>query len=150
MSSRGLRPDMNIENIVKEGFDAMNRHDLDGSVSLYAPDALHLHPFPEPSRGKEAIKKENKEFFEAFPDLQLKISGIISSGDQAAVEFDMKGTNTGPLVTPDGNSLPATNRPLEIRGSAFFRANSEGLISEEHFYFDTASFMNQLGIKPPE
>jgi len=150
MFSSTLRPDMDIESVIREGFDAMSKHDLDSSVAHYAPDALHLHPFPQPSRGKEAIRKENKEFFEAFPDLRVQISSIISSGDQAAVEFDMKGTNTGPLVTPDGNSLPATNRPMEIHGSAFFRANSEGLISEEHFYFDTASFMNQLGIKPAE
>ena len=150
MFSSGLRLDMDIESIIKEGFDAMNKHDPDASVSLYAPDALHLHPFPEPSRGKEAIKKENKEFFEAFPDLQVKISTIISSGDRAAVEFEMKGTNTGPLVTPDGNSIPATNKRMEMNGSAFFKANAEGLISEEHFYFDTASLMGQLGIKPPE
>ncbi|MFQ6011866.1 MAG: ester cyclase, partial [Nitrososphaerales archaeon] len=134
----------------REGFNAMNKHDLDASVSLYAPDALHLHPFPEPSRGKEAIKKENKDFFEAFPDLQLNLSGIISSGNQAAAEFEMKGTNTGPLVTPDGNTLPATNKRVEMNGSAFFRSNDEGLIVEEHFYFDTATFMGQLGIKPPE
>ncbi len=141
---------MDIETIVREGFNAMNRHDLDASVSQYAPDALHLHPFPEPSRGKEAIKKENKDFFEAFPDLKLEISGIISKGDQAAVEFALKGTNTGPLVTPDGNSLPATNKRVEMNASAFFKVNAEGLIMEEHFYFDTATFMGQLGIKPPE
>ena len=72
-----------------------------------------------------------------------------TSGIGKATAFKTR-RNTGPLVTPDGNSLPATNKRVEMNGSAFFKANPEGLIAEEHFYFDTASFMGQLGIKPPE
>jgi len=42
--------------------------------------------------------------------------------------------------------LDPTNKPVEFRGAVFVRTNSDGLITEEHRYFDMAGLMGQLGL----
>ncbi len=139
---------MDIEGVVRKAIEAINQHNLDGLMSLYAKDVLHLHPFPQPTIGIEALRKENSEFFDAFPDLRFEVSNLLSKGDWASAEFVLKGTNKGPIVTPEGTSIPATNRIVVRRSSVFWRLDSEGLIAEEHFYFDAGVIFRQLGIKP--
>ncbi len=139
---------MDIEGVVRKAIEAINQHNLDGLMSLYGKDVLHLHPYSQPTIGIEALRKENSEFFDAFPDLRFEVSNLLSKGDWASAEFVLKGTNKGPIVTPDGTSIPATNRIVVRRSSVFWRLDSEGLIAEEHFYFAAGVIFRQLGIKP--
>jgi hypothetical protein len=55
----------------------------------------------------------------------------------------LKGTNTGPILSRDGPSIPGTNKRVERRSAVFWRLNPDGLIGEEHFYFDTAGLFGQ-------
>ena len=139
---------MDVEGVVRKAIEAINKHNLDELMPLYAKDVLHLHPFPQPTIGIEALRKENSEFFEAFPDLRFEVSNLLSKGDWVCAEFVLKGTNKGPIVTPEGTSIPATNQSVERRSSVFWRLDSEGLIAEEHFYFDTAGIFGQSDSRP--
>ncbi|MFQ6011865.1 MAG: ester cyclase [Nitrososphaerales archaeon] len=136
-TTSGLK-DMDAEGVVRKAIEAFNQHNLDELMPLYANDVLHLHPFPQPTIGIDALRKENSEFFEAFPDLEFEVSNLISKGEWASAEFILKGTNKGPMISRDGTSTPATNKRVERQSSVFWRLNSDGLIAEEHFYFDTA------------
>ncbi len=139
---------MNTENIVKRYQEAVERRDLDALSALYAPDVLHIHPFPEPLKGREAVRKENEDFLKAMPDAQFKITNLIVQGDKIAWEVVISGTNTGPFVTQMG-TMPPTNRRVEGHNAGFWRLNAQGLIAEEHIYFDTAALFKQLGLKGP-
>jgi steroid delta-isomerase-like uncharacterized protein len=136
------------ENLFKKYQEAFDRQDLDALSKLYAPDVLHIHPFPEPLKGRDAVKKEQEDFLKAIPDIKFKISNIIIQGNNVAAEFVLTGTNTGPFVTQMGTT-PPTNRRVEGRNAGFWRINAEGLIAEEHIYFDTGSLFRQLGLKLP-
>jgi hypothetical protein len=57
----------------------------------------------------------------------------------------MAGTNTGPLVSPEGE-MPPSRRRVEIRMAFILRVRSDGLIEEDQTYFDEAEFMKQLGL----
>ena len=57
----------------------------------------------------------------------------------------MAGTNTGPLVSPEGE-IPPTGRRVNIRMAFILRVTPTGQIEEDQTYFDEAEFMKQLGL----
>jgi steroid delta-isomerase-like uncharacterized protein len=131
---------------------AITTHDLDGLAKVYASDAVAYDPmYPEPLRGREAIKKDSADFFRAFPDLRFEISNIIEKDDGlGAGEVLMTGTHTGPLATPTGGEVPPTNKRIELKGAAFVRLNGSGEIVEERRYYDVGTILRQLGVIPEQ
>jgi steroid delta-isomerase-like uncharacterized protein len=130
--------------------DTFNKHDLDALAKLYAEDAVAYDPmYPEPLRGRDAIRKDAATFFRAFPNIRLEIINTIEKDDRnGADEIRITGTQTGPLETPTGQEVPPTNKRVEMRGGAFSRLNERGEIVEERRYYDVATILRQLGIVP--
>ena len=142
---RGRMP---LKDLYKKAERAFNSHDVDASVDLFAPDGVIYAPnSPEPIKGAVAIRKDFENWFQAFPDVKIKFVNILSEGDTVAVQVEMTGTNTGPLVGPMG-TLPPTNKRINMRGAGFARVNAQDQFIEERRYFDTAGMMAQLGITP--
>ncbi len=139
---------MAAEDVVKKLADAFNKHDVNAMIACYASDVVAHDPFyPQPLKGKEALKKDAEDFLKAFPDIRFTMSNLMGKGDTAAVEVVVTGTHKGPLVGPQG-TIPATNKRITIRGAMFCRTNAQGLVAEETRYFDAAGMMAQLGLKP--
>jgi len=132
--------------------ETFNKHDLDGLAKLYATDAVAYDPmYPEPLRGRDAIRKDTATFFKGFPDIRFEIITTIEKDDRnGADEVRMTGTHTGPLETPTGEELAPTNKRLELKGSAFVRLNERGEIVEERRYYDVGTFLRQLGLMPEQ
>jgi len=130
--------------------DTINKHDLDALAKLYAEDAVAYDPmYPEPLRGRAAIRKDAATFFKGLPDVHYEIISTIEKDDQnGADEVRMTGTHTGPLETPTGQELPPTNRRVDLKGGAFTRLNERGEIVEERRYYDVATVLRQLGVMP--
>ncbi len=136
------------EDIVRRLADAINRRDANAVAALYAQDAVSYDPIaPEGLKGRDAIRKLNESFAKAFQDASIRPLNITAKGDTVAAEWVMTGRHSGALELPTG-ILAATNRQVTVRGASFYRFNREGLISEERGYFDMASFLQQLGLKP--
>ena len=136
----------------KKFADVFNKHDLDGVAELYASDAIAYDPmYPEPLRGRDAIRKDTATFFRGFPDIRLEIINTIEKDDRTgADEIRLTGTQTGPLETPTGQELPPTNKRVEMRGGAFTRLNDRGEIVEERRYYDVGTLLRQLGLTPDQ
>lgn len=138
---------MNVEQLVETWAEAVNRQQMDAFRALYSPAALLLVPLsPEPVKGREAIRQYESTIVAAFPGATLRLSRPLVRGDTVAVEWEYSGTNTGPLATPTG-VLPPTNRQVRLRGASFLVVNPEGLIAEEHRYYDARSLFQQLGLQ---
>ena len=131
---------------------AVNAHDLDAVTKAYASDAVAYDPmYPEPLRGREAIKKDSADSFRAFPDMRFEISNIIEKDDgSGAGEVRISGTHTGPLATPTGGEVPPTNKRIDLKGAAFVRLNGSGEIVEERRYYDVGTILRQLGVMPEQ
>ncbi len=131
---------------------AITGHDLDALAMVYASDAVAYDPmYPEPLRGREAIKKDTADLFRAFPDVRFGISSIVEKDDGlGAGEVRLTGTHTGPLATPTGGEVPPTNKRIELKGAAFVRLNEKGEIVEERRYYDVGTFLRQLGLMPEQ
>src|SRR2546427_3441815 len=108
---------------------AINAHDLDAVTKAYASDAVAYDPmYPEPLRGREAIKKDAADSLRAFPDMRFEISSVIEKDDGlGAGEVRITGTHTGPLATPTGGGGPPPNKRIEHKGAAVvpLKKNSE-------------------------
>jgi len=130
--------------------DAFNKHDLDGLAKLYADDAVAYDPmYPEPLRGRDAIRKDAATFFRGFPDIRYELIATSEKDDRnGADEVLLTGTQTGPLETPTGQDLPPTNKRIELKGAGFTRLNERGEIVEERRYYDVAGVLRQLGVMP--
>jgi len=79
--------------------------------------------------------------------MQMKALVTVVSGDTAAMEWTVTGTQTGALVGRMA-TIPPTGKRIAISGAEFTKHNAQGLIVDERGYFDMASFMTQLGLMP--
>lgn len=139
---------MAAEDFIEKHIKAFNDHDADAWADHYASDAVLYDPqYPEPKRGRAAVRKDIEDFYTAFPDIQFRVVSMVASGDQAAVQGVGAGTQDGPMEGPAG-VIPTTNKPVEIAFASFIRFNSPGQIVEERRYYDMAGMMMQLGLMP--
>ena len=71
----------------------------------------------------------------------------VEDGELFFSEFTFAGTNTGPLVMPDGTELPATGQAVEVRAAEVVHAR-DGQILQTDMVWDNMAFMTQLGLVP--
>ncbi len=137
---------MKAEEAIRQWAEGWNSHDPATFARAYAETTVTYDPAQaQPLHGKDAVAQDAQEFFRAFPDLKVQAVRVLDKGDRAAVEASFTGTHKGPLTGPAGQ-IPPTNRRIEMRGMAFFRLNSQGLVTEERRYYDTGAMLSQLGL----
>ena len=141
-----------FEDAARKLTDAITKHDITTATNTYASDAVAYDPmYPQPLRGREAIKKDTETYFRAFPDLRFELLTTVEKDDRSgAAEIRMSGTHTGPLESPTGQEIPPTQKRVELKGAVFARLNDRGEIVEERRYYDVATMLRQLGLMPEE
>ena len=123
-------------------FQALSDGDVEGAVGLVADDGDFRSPVGKMA-GKEAIRGFLGGFDAAFPDAHFDVEHVFEDGGLVAVEGVYRGTHDGPLVTPDGQSLPATGRRVRAPFTTVFEV-ADGRIRSHRPYWDVAGFMAQL------
>jgi hypothetical protein len=84
---------------------------------------------------------------EAFPDIAYESMYKHESGNTTIDEGYFTGTNSAPLPLPCGETLPATGKPIRIRGCDIATVES-GLISKHRLYYDQLEFWGSLTCSP--
>lgn len=82
-------------------WDAECRHDIDGLLSHFHPDATFHASGQPPKQGHAAIRELTEDFYRAFPELEIDILGEWGDGETSAViEFRarLKDLNGDPFV----------------------------------------------------
>ena len=51
----------------------------------------------------------------AFPDMKGDITNRIEAGNTLIEEITWRGTHTGDMMSPDGNTIPPTNKTVALR-----------------------------------
>jgi steroid delta-isomerase-like uncharacterized protein len=123
-----------------------NAGDLDACIGLYAEDAsqrMHDGVF----EGIEAIRGRLARDLEAFEDARYVVDSFFADGDKFADEWTFTGTNTGPFRLPDGTEIPATSKPVEIKGMEYVEVRG-GKIVVDNLYYDFMAAVVQLGLVP--
>lgn len=89
------------QQLVDARFATFNRHDLDGIVKLYAPEAVLTSPgFCTPRQGQEGARRSYGDLFKAYPDISDEVVSYVAEGDHIAVQFVVHlGKYSAPLAT---------------------------------------------------
>jgi steroid delta-isomerase-like uncharacterized protein len=134
-----------VETLAQKGLDAYNSKDVRALAELYADDAELEFPGRGVIKGKAAIIAFWEGEFRSFPDAKGRLLAVAATGATALCEWNVEGTNTGPLNLPDGGTAPATGKHLNVNGTEVIEAEG-GLLKKSRFYFDTMAFLVQLGL----
>jgi steroid delta-isomerase-like uncharacterized protein len=125
---------------------AWSEHNIDDMLALLAPDFISRSSLSQGrAAGKEMIAKGFNMFDKALPDLEEEVISIIAEGDKVVCEVIETATFTGSMELSAG-VIAATNRAYKLPVASFFRINPQGLIVEQHTYWDTADWERQIGI----
>ena len=134
--------------VIERYLEAFTMQEADRLAGFYTESSLYQGPgLPEPLRGPSAIIENFRGFWSAFPDLRFEKERAFGQGDWLCVEGTGTGTHTGPLTSPDGETIPATNRKIQFKLCTVYKVVG-GKVMEDHDYFDQLGFMAQLGLAP--
>lgn len=129
----------------EESFLRWNSHDLSVYAKMFHPDAEILMAPLGFTLNRDAYMAAKELYLLAFPDLHAQITRSMDMGDGWVIsEVVLTGTNVGPY-----SGLPATRRPVEVRGGILQRFDADGLITNLNVYFDNITLLAQLGLFPP-
>jgi ketosteroid isomerase-like protein len=80
--------------VVQRLVEAINAHDLEGMVALFAEDYVNEWPaHPQRGfRGNEQVRRNWSQIFAGVPDLQARLPRMVVDGDTVWTEWDMSGT----------------------------------------------------------
>ena len=128
------------EAVVRRHMDAENRHDFDATIATFARPRYELIATGQVHDGEDAVRQYFAVSRAAFPDQRNELIALHHIDDGVVAEFDLLGTQTGPLA-----GFPPTNKEFRVRMAAFFLFEDEGLVCER-VYFDSNSILRQLGL----
>lgn len=134
--------------LLKHVEELYNSHDLDALAGAYAEDAVMNVPESDgPVRGRNAIRELFAEQFIEFPDGRMSAEIVVEQGDTVAEEFSYTGTNTGPLTAPDGRTLPATGKRIEMKGIELLQLRDSKIVRHDVFH-DSALELGLVSVAP--
>jgi steroid delta-isomerase-like uncharacterized protein len=132
---------MTPKDVLLKWVDAFNRRDADALAPLYHPDATnHQVAVGEPAFGREAIVRDARSLFAAFPDSDTRVEALHEAGEWVMLEWSGGGTWRGEFA-----GRPPNGKTFAMRGCGFFRVVG-GLIVFQRGYWDRAGWFLQLGI----
>lgn len=139
-------PEENAE-IARKLYQHWNARDFDRLAELMTADGeIVLVGSDTRFRGPDGAQEFSRMWADGFPDGRVEIDRVIASGDRVCVEFTGRGTHTGTLRGPGGDTA-ATGRSVTLHLCDVYEIQN-GKISSIHSYFDSASLMTQLGVMP--
>ena len=96
MLDTGLAMSQENVEIVRRGYEAFNRGDVDGVVGLLAPDFEYVASGLVPGvggvyRGAEGLRGVAETFWAEFDDPRTEVHELIDAGDQVVASTTMRG-----------------------------------------------------------
>ena len=122
-------------------YAAWNAHDPDAVAAVFAEDAVIRNAgSSEVEVGRRAVRERAASLLAAFPDLTLARVDLVVDGSRHADRWILTGTHEGALF-----GLAPTGRTVHVEGATFTVMNDDGMVAEDHHYFDLAGLLTQLG-----
>lgn len=130
---------------IEEGWNQGNVAVFD---ELCTPDWIYHDPAQPQIHTLEDYKQVVTEGRRVYPDIHLTIEDMIVEGDQVAVRYTVRGTNTGDIVTPSmPMPIPATCKQVTTSGISINRI-AEGKAIETWNQADNLGALQQFGLIP--
>lgn len=130
--------------VLTEHVEAENARDSARVLATYSRENAVFEDAATGRRyeGGEAIVGDNyRHLWDGFPGLERRVTRWTLGEDSAVIELVLSGTHSG-----DFRGVPATGKDVEFRIIAHFQFDDEGRIQQETAYYDSATFLRQLGL----
>jgi len=137
-------PSRSTHDAVSAVLAAFQAHDLDGLPALLTPDAVLRDSSDAVVEGPAAIVEAIRPMLVAFPDLEVEVVSLFTSGNRAVAELVRTGTHTGPLRGPE-MEIPPTGRTVRMPEAILFRVQDRR-VSELRAYVDRLHILRELEI----
>ncbi len=108
-------------------------------------DIRSTFPGQDDAHGRDAVIHAHDVLFGAFDGRAVGMSRVFRTDSTQAVEWTLSGTQAR-----DWMSVPATHKPVVIKGLTLVWTKDDGSLTDIHIYFDVAVAKAQLGIGPKE
>ena len=132
--------------VARTFIDAFNSHDPARIAAVHSDTVVAVVPPDTTLRGREAVTGYVLGWVSAFPDSYLEVHDEIIADDTAIQQFTFRGTHTGALQGPGGET-PAPGRSLAGRGVQIVTVAGDE-VAEFQLYFDQVQVLTQLGLMP--
>jgi len=129
-------------------FDAWNAGDLSKALAYEADNYMSEAPGAPAPLNRQQTLEYNQNFLTAFPGSKFVILFTVAQGDYVVTHWKITGKQTGPLMSPSGQTIPPTGRSSTLVGSSTARVVN-GKVVYSWSFFDMASILGQLGLLPP-
>jgi ketosteroid isomerase-like protein len=118
-------------NLIRAGFEAWNRGDMEALRKLYAPDVVmrpvENWPEPGPFVGREAVMRQWEQQRDTFDaDALQPIGDFIAVADHVLARLIWRGAGRGPQADLEMTSIWTVRRG-QIVGQEFFWDHTEAL-----------------------
>ena len=115
-----------LKNIVQQYHEYLDKRDLDGLLSLYAP-TLKFHGLAPQPLDPDGVKQAMQVFYTAFPDSRMPYDDIITEGNRTAVRHRFEGTHLGEFsgIPPRGVKWRSRlQKSYALKGTKWLRVGS--------------------------
>jgi hydroxyacylglutathione hydrolase len=134
------------ESIARRYFAAIDAHDLEQAVALWAAGGRENVRGQVDTLAPEGVREFIGGLINAVPDLHMEVVSTTAEADRCGVQWRLTGTFAGPGgfagVAPTGS-------PIELEGFDLITVR-DGLIQSNDAFSDSTTFARQIGMLPPQ
>jgi steroid delta-isomerase-like uncharacterized protein len=123
--------------------EAWNSHDIEQVLSFYSPEYIG-DDVGQASllRGHEGLRAMLETYWQAFPDLQFRVTDRLIQDSRLVVAWVAEGTHQGTIM-----NIPPTGHKVEVRGVSIIDVEN-GLVVRGQYIWDLAGMLRHMGLLP--
>lgn len=130
---------MHIHDFATRAAHAVNAHDPNAVVALWAEPASYDSVLTGPQQGLDALRAREQALFAGFSDLRTEITPLGQDGDTGAILVRFGGRHDGAYA-----GFAPTGRAMTIEMVAVVRFDEAGKVVGERVFLDAGSVAAQL------
>ena len=131
--------------VARESIECFNAGDFERLRSLLADDSWEEELATQRRlEGADAQVEAGRGWKEAFPDGRGSIERAYVDGNTVTLELTWEGTQSGPMLSPDGQELPPSNRRGTVKACQVVEVEDGKIVTTRH-YFDLMTLLQQIG-----
>lgn len=129
--------------LVRTLVDTMNGHRADDVARLLTEDYEGRNvPLGTNVNGRAEVRDGLVKLFRAFPDLSIRVHGMLEGSDSLVLYWSATGTHRG-----DFERIPATGRETTASGSSLFHFDGAAIADGLHVW-DFAGLLRSMRLLP--
>lgn len=135
------------EEIAQQLVDAFNnRTYVDDASKFYTDDTVFVdNATGQEGMGIEAGIMSSDVWVQALPDAQAEVISHEVDGNTVTTTVIGRGTFTGQMMTPDGQTIPGNGATMELEYVQTIFLDGDTVVRQEASY-DAQDMMSQLGL----